>query len=101
LKTIFEVVFRPRAKKAFDRLGTADQRQLAVKLKARCAGPRVAADAVCEIRDGYKVKLRSSGIRAIYQVRDHQLVILVLAIGKREREEAYKEAIKEYLKLDE
>jgi mRNA interferase RelE/StbE len=99
LTTTFEVVFRPRAKKAFDRLGTADQRQLAVKLKARCASPRVPADAVREIPDGYKIKLRSSGIRAIYQVRDSTLVLLVLAVGKREREEAYKDAINEYGKL--
>jgi mRNA-degrading endonuclease RelE of RelBE toxin-antitoxin system len=43
---------------------------------------------------------RSAGIRLIYLVRDQELVILVLAIGKREREEAYKEAIQEYLRID-
>jgi mRNA interferase RelE/StbE len=101
LTTIFEVVFRPRAKKAFDRLGTADQRQLATKLRARCTNPRVPGDAVREIPEGYRIKLRASGIRAIYQVRDGQLVILVLAIGKREREEAYKDAINEFRKRDE
>jgi mRNA interferase RelE/StbE len=100
LTITFEIIFRPRAKKAFDRLGTADQRQLAAKLKKRCANPRVQADAVREITDSYKVKLRSSGIHAIYQVRDHQLVLLVLAIGKREREEAYQEAIREFRQLD-
>jgi mRNA interferase RelE/StbE len=99
LTTIYKVVFRRRALKVFDRLGTADQRQLAAKLKQRLANPRVPADAVREIPDGYKIKLRSSGIRLIYQVRDRQLVILVLAIGKRERQEAYKEAIVELGKL--
>jgi mRNA interferase RelE/StbE len=100
LTTTFNVVFRPRAKKAFDRLGTADQRQLAAKLKSRCLNPRVPADAVRDIPQGYKVKLRSSGIRAIYMVRDRQLVLLVLAIDKREREKAYKDAIAEFLSLD-
>jgi mRNA interferase RelE/StbE len=99
LTITFDVDFRPRAKKAFDRLGTADQRQLAAKLKSRCLNPRVPADAVREIPDGYKVKLRSSGIRAIYQVQEGRLVLLVLAIGKREREKAYKDAIREYLDL--
>ncbi|HEX7711539.1 MAG TPA: type II toxin-antitoxin system RelE/ParE family toxin [Sphingomonadaceae bacterium] len=100
MTTIYRVVFRPRAQKVFDRLGTADQRQLAVKLKQRAANPRVPADAVREIPEGYKIKLRSAGIRLIYQVREHQVVILVLAIGKRERQEAYGEAIRELGKLD-
>jgi mRNA interferase RelE/StbE len=100
LTTTYKAVFRPRAKKVFDKLGTADQRQLAAKLKERCIGPRVPADAVREIPDGYKIKLRSSGIRLIYQVRDGELVILVLAIGKREREEAYRDAIREFGKID-
>ena len=92
---------RPRAKKAFDRLGAADQRQLAAKLKARCINPRVPGDAVRQIPDAYRFKLSSSGIRLIYQVRDRELMILVLAIGRRERAEAYKDAISEYGKLDE
>jgi mRNA interferase RelE/StbE len=100
LTTIYKVAFRPRAKKAFDRLATADQRQLARKLKARCENPRVPADRVREIPEAFKIKLRSSGIRLIYQVRDQQLHILVLAVGKREREEAYQDAIREYLQLD-
>ena len=100
MTTTYRVKFRPQAKKAFDRLGTADQRQLAAKLKQRSVNPRVQADAVREIPGGYRIKLRASGIRLIYQVRDNRLVILVLAIGKRERLEAYKEAIRELGKLD-
>ena len=100
MTTIYKVVFRRRAQKVFDRLGTAEQRQLAAKLKERTANPRVPADAVREIPDGYKIKLRAPGIRLIYQVRDRRLVILVLAIGKRERLEAYKEAVRELGKLD-
>lgn len=76
------------------------QRQLSKKLKERCAHPRVEADAVREISNGYKIKLRASGIRLIYQVREQQLVILVLGIGKREREDAYQDAIREYKSLD-
>ena len=100
MTTIYSILLHPRAKKIFDRLGTTDQRQLATKLKQRSTNPRVQADAVREIPDGYKIKLRASGIRLIYQVRDRQLVILVLAIGKRERQEAYREAVRELGKLD-
>lgn len=96
----FEVAFRPRAAKSFHNLATTEQRQIAKKLKERCLNPHVPADRVREIPNGYRLKLRSAGIRLIYLVRDQELVILVLAIGKREREEAYKEAIQEYLRID-
>jgi mRNA interferase RelE/StbE len=95
LTLIYEVVFRPRAAKAFKKLDPALQRQLARKLNERRLNPRVLADAIREIPSGYKIKLRASGFRLIYLVRDTQLVILILSIGKREREEAYKDAMTE------
>jgi mRNA interferase RelE/StbE len=97
----YEVVFRQRAAKAFQRLSTASQRQIAKKLKERCLQPKVSADQVRDIPNAYRLKLRSAGIRLIYMVRDEQLVILVLSVGRREREEAYKDAIREFLTLDE
>ena len=40
----------------------------------------------------YKIKLRSIGYRLVYEVIDHKLVILVIAVGKRNQEEVYKKA---------
>lgn len=97
---IYDIEFRPSAARAFEKLGTSDKRQLARKLAECRVHPRVPGDAVRQIPDAYRLKLRSSGLRLIYQVRDGALVILVLAVGKREREEAYKDAIRQYLKLD-
>ncbi|EGY28290.1 Cytotoxic translational repressor of toxin-antitoxin stability system [Candidatus Regiella insecticola 5.15] len=37
----------------------------------------------------FKIKLRSSGFRLIYQVIDEEIVIWVLAVGKREDEKVY------------
>lgn len=98
--TTYKVAFRPRAAKAFRNLATIEQRQISKKLKERCLNPRVPADRVREIPGGYRLKLRSAGIRLIYLVRDTELVILVLAIGRREREEAYADAVQEYLRVD-
>ena len=42
----------------------------------------------------YKIKLRQSGYRLLYQVRDDIVIVTVLAVGKRERNEAYKKALK-------
>jgi mRNA interferase RelE/StbE len=89
LTIIYKVIFRPRAKKQFDKLDFALQQQLAKKLKNRCLNPRVPGDKLSKMPDCYKVKLRSSGLRAIYQMQDKALVLLVLAIAKREKEEAY------------
>ena len=43
-------------------------------------------------RRAYKVKLVASGYRLIYQVIDDELIVLVIAIGKREANEAYRKA---------
>ncbi|MEG3350269.1 type II toxin-antitoxin system mRNA interferase toxin, RelE/StbE family [Novacetimonas sp. GS1] len=40
----------------------------------------------------YEIKLRSSGIRAVYHVSDTEMTILVIAIGKRERKQVFKTA---------
>lgn len=37
----------------------------------------------------YKIKLRSSGFRLVYQVIDEEIVILVIAVGKREDKKVY------------
>lgn len=39
-------------------------------------------------------KLGSSGYRLVYQVQDEKVVVFVVAVGKRERSEAYNEAEK-------
>ena len=38
----------------------------------------------------YKIKLRNAGYRLVYQVKDKELIVLVVAVGKRERNEVYK-----------
>jgi mRNA interferase RelE/StbE len=100
LTLIYEVVFRPKAAKAFKKLDPALQKQVAQKLSERKLNPKVLADSVHEIPGADKIKLRASGFRLIYLVRDAQLVILVLSIGKREREEAYVDALKEFRNLN-
>jgi mRNA interferase RelE/StbE len=40
--------------------------------------------------DCYKIKLRAIGYRLVYQVMDAEVVVLVLAVGKREGGVAYR-----------
>lgn len=44
--------------------------------------------------DCYKIKLRKSGYRLVYRVLDERIIVQVIAIGKREHEEAYRAAAK-------
>ena len=47
-----------------------------------------------DLQNTYKIKLRDVGYRLVYEVIDKQLVVMVIAIGKRDRNEAYQSAVK-------
>jgi mRNA interferase RelE/StbE len=44
------------------------------------------------IREQFKNKLRAAGYRLVYEVCDHELLVLVVAVGKRERNVVYQHA---------
>lgn len=46
-----------------------------------------------DLKDCYKIKLRKQGYRLVYQVDDGVLVVLVLAVNKREDMLAYRSAL--------
>ena len=64
-------------------------------LLRRLEQPHVPGDALHrELKGFYKIKLRKQGYRLIYAVKDDLLVVLVVAVGKRENDEVYKDAVK-------
>ncbi len=40
----------------------------------------------------YKIKLRSAGYRLVYEVRDNDVIVVVVAVGRRDRNAVYKAA---------
>ena len=54
--------------------------------------PRIEANRLHSLPDCYKIKLRSSGYRLVYQVIDREVVVFVVAVDRREREQAYRKA---------
>jgi len=42
--------------------------------------------------DCYKIKLRSSGYRLVDQVIDSEVMVFVVAVDKRKREQVYRKA---------
>lgn len=98
--TIYRVELRPRAKRAWDKLSPKARDQLKRKLDERRRDPHVASAQLARMPRCYKIKLRAEGLRAVYQVQDDVLLLLVLAIGKRERNEVYEEASREIRRID-
>lgn len=54
--------------------------------------PHVPANRLHGLPDCYKIKLRSVGYRLVYQVLDHEVLVFVVAVGKRENEQVYRDA---------
>ena len=90
----YELVFDPRALKEWKKLGVTIREQFKKKLAEVLEHPRVEAAKLRELTDCYKIKLRSSGYRLIYQVQEEKIIVFVVAIGKREKSAAYEDAAK-------
>lgn len=90
----YKLEFKKSALKEWSKLGATLKAQFKKKLTERLTMPHVGPDKVLGAENVYKIKLRQSGYRLVYQVNDDVVVVTVLAIGKRERNEAYKKAIK-------
>ncbi|MEA9391147.1 type II toxin-antitoxin system RelE/ParE family toxin [Acerihabitans sp. TG2] len=85
----YMVKFREDALKEWQKLDKTIQQQFAKKLKKCCENPHIAHAKLKGIKDCYKIKLRASGFRLVYQVIDDKLIIAVVAVGKRERSDVY------------
>jgi len=91
---IYNLKFLPTAFKEWKKLDNNIRKQLKKKLKERLLGPHVSGSALRGFDNYYKIKLRSSGYRLVYEVVDEKIYILVIAVGKRNRNEVYKQAKK-------
>ena len=79
------------ALKEFQSLPKPLQQQIAKKLIELRSMPKIPKNALRgKLAGCYKIKLQSAGVRLIYKVDDGKLIILVLAVGKREDSAIYK-----------
>jgi mRNA interferase RelE/StbE len=88
----YSLEFDRRALKEWKKLGDTVREQFKKKLAEVLENPRIEANRLNSLPDCYKIKLRSSGYRLIYQVQDLEIIVFVVAIGVRERDAAYKDA---------
>jgi mRNA interferase RelE/StbE len=85
----YKLRFIPAALKEWEKLAAPIKSQFKKKLSERLENPRVPADKLSGYDSVYKIKLRSAGYRLAYEVIDDELLVYVLAIGKREKNKVY------------
>ncbi len=88
----YKLKFLPSALKEWEKLAPPIQKQFKNKLKERMQNPRNKASQLRGVKDAYKIKLRSVGYRLVYEVNDKEIVIYIIAVGKRERGIVYSKA---------
>ena len=93
----FSLEFHVLALKEWQKLDNSVREQFKKQLEKRIVNPRIASAKLSGGLDNfYKIKLRTLGYRLVYEVIDQRLVILVLviAVGKRNQAEVYQKASK-------
>ncbi|MEX2964493.1 type II toxin-antitoxin system RelE/ParE family toxin [Microbulbifer sp. TYP-18] len=85
----YDLKFHPAAFKAWKKLGTNVRSQFKKKLEERLENPHVPKDRLSGKKDLYKIKLRAAGYRLVYHANDVEIIVTVIAIGKREKNQVY------------
>jgi mRNA interferase RelE/StbE len=88
----YDLEFHPDALEEWRALHNSIRVQLKKKLAERLQEPHVPPSKLSGYRQRYKIKLRSAGLRLVYEVQDSRLVVLVVAVGRRDRNQVYKTA---------
>ena len=92
--TQYRLKFLPAALDEWNALDGSVKAVLKKLLQKRLEQPRVpGAELHGDLRDCYKIKLLKQGYRLVYQVEDGVLLVLVLAVAKREDMAVYRAAI--------
>ncbi|MEE7533493.1 type II toxin-antitoxin system RelE family toxin [Klebsiella huaxiensis] len=91
---IYELEFDPRALREWHKLGDTVKKQFKSKLAVVLENPRIESSRLRDLPNCYKIKLKASGYRLVYLVRDEVVIVYVVAVGKREKLAVYRKANK-------
>jgi mRNA interferase RelE/StbE len=84
----YQIEFRPSARREFKKLSPDIQKRLTPKIDALAKDPRPAGCTKLTGMDAYRIRV--GDYRIIYEIRDSQLVVLVIRVAHRR--EVYEEA---------
>ena len=81
----YNLDFKPKALREWSKLDNSVKDQFKKMLKTIVQNPIVPHNKLSGYDNVYKLKLRSSGFRLAYEVKEDEIVVLVLKIGKRDK----------------
>ncbi len=81
----YKLKFLPTALKEWKKLDHSIQALFKKKLKKIIEVPHIPGSRLSGFENHYKVKLRASGYRLVYEVEDEEITVYVIAVGKREK----------------
>jgi mRNA interferase RelE/StbE len=90
----YKLKFIPIALKEWKKLDHSVQSQFKKKLRNRLKNPHILSCQLRGFENHYKIKLRASGYRLVYEVLEQEVCVLVIAIGKRNKNDVYNHAKK-------
>lgn len=88
----YKLAFLPQALKEWEKLDNSIREQFKKKLKERLKNPKNIASQLKGFEDHYKIKLKSSGYRLVYAVFEKEIKIVVIVVGKRNKNQVYLQA---------
>lgn len=89
----YRLRFESDALKEWNSLDKSIRIQFAKKLENRLEDPLVKSSELSgELKGLYKVKLASLGYRLVYQIENLELTIVVISVGRRDKNSVYKTA---------
>jgi len=86
----YSLEFKESALKEWHKLDKSIREQFKKRLAERLREPRIESARLSGMPDCYKIKLRSAGFRLVYQVFEDRVVVVVIAVGKRENNLVYR-----------
>ena len=91
----YSLEFNVLALKEWQKLDNSVRSQFKKQLEKRIQNPRIASAKLHgDLDNFYKIKLAALGYRLVYEVIDQRLIVLIIAVGKRNQLAVYKEASK-------
>lgn len=90
----YSLKFAESALKEWRKFDNPVRQQFKKKLTERLEHPHVPQTQLHGMPNCYKIKLRSAGYRLVYQVDDETIVVSVVAVGKRDKNQVYRAAMK-------
>jgi mRNA interferase RelE/StbE len=90
----YRLLFVPSALKEWQALDGSVKAPLRKLLRKRLDNPHVPGGALHgDLAGYYKIKLNKQGIRLVYGVEDDALIVMVMAVDKRERGIVYRSVV--------